>query len=221
MLSSLKFRSPLMNAASRILLLSLAATGWAMADLPKKAPISKYTGLWTNSPFTSKPPPAADAPETNPLEDYALAGVSPIGSGYRVTLLNKKKPEERIFVFSDDGGAKHGFKILGVTRKSGDPLGTVVRMASGSLIGTVAYDEKSLTLAAPKVQPQAAQPGAPPVPGQPQPQPGQPQRQPRPRVVPPPTPQGQPQVQQPQVQQAQQVQPAQNNANRRPDRRGR
>ena len=30
---------------------------WAAADLPKKAPITKYTGLWTNSPFTSKPPP--------------------------------------------------------------------------------------------------------------------------------------------------------------------
>ena len=115
-----------MNAASRILLLSLAATGWAMADLPKKSPISKYTGLWTNSPFTSKPPPPADAPVANPLEDYSLAGVSPIGSGYRVTLLNKKKPEERIFVFSDDARQNTA------SRFSGSPGNPAIHSAPSS-----------------------------------------------------------------------------------------
>ena len=90
-----------MHSAPRILLLALALTGWAAADLPRKAPITKYTGLWTNSPFTSKPPPPEAGPVANPLEDYALAGVSPISGGYRVTLLNKKKPDERITVDSD------------------------------------------------------------------------------------------------------------------------
>jgi hypothetical protein len=207
-----------MSAAIRTALLVLAATGWAAADLPKKVPITRYTNLWQNSPFTSKPPPPESAPEANPLEDYALAGVSPISGGYRVTLINKKTPEERIFVYSDDPKPKHGFKILAVTRKSGDPLGTVVRLSSGSVTGTVSYDDKLLALAQPK--PQAPhQPQA--QPGQPQPQPLQPgqmpQRQPRPRVVPPPVPgqvqpQAQPQIQVPQPQ----VQP---NA-QRPDRRG-
>ena len=176
-----------MNSASRILLLALALGGPVAAELPRKAPLTKYTGLWTNSPFTSKPPPAEAGPIANPLEDYALAGVSPVGTGYRVTLLNKKTPTDRITVDSDN--PKSDFKILAVTRKSGDPLGTVVRMSSGSLVGNVSFDEKLLTLvaapAAPKVNPIA--PKAVPVPGQP-PQPcGGLQRQPRPRVVPPPT----------------------------------
>jgi hypothetical protein len=205
-----------MHLSLRILLLAPAITGWAMADLPRKAPIGKYTGLWTNSPFTSKPPPPEQGPVVNPLEDYALAGVSPIGGGYRVTMLNRKNPTERIVVDSDKPSG--GFKILAVNRKAGDPLGTVVSMTSGSIKGTVAFDESMLTLtpppaAVPKLQ---LPPGVQPQPGQP-PQPGQaPARQPRPRVVPPPTvpnpaqaqPQGQPQPAQP-------IQPSSN----RPDRR--
>lgn len=186
-----------MHAASRMLLLALALAGWAAADLPKKAPITKYTRLWTDSPFTSKPPPPTAGPAANPLEDYALAGVSPVAGGYRVTLLNKKKPDERIIVETDR--PSEGFKILEVVRKAGDPLGTVVRMASGSVTGTVAFDMKLLTLAPPPAaKPPPQQPGVVPG-GQPQ-QPQQPgqaaQRQPRPRVVAPPAPQT-PQAQQP------------------------
>lgn len=185
-----------MRSVLRILLLVPALTGWAAADLPRKAPISKYTGLWTNSPFTSKPPPAEAGPAANPLEDYTLGGVSPITGGYRVTLLNKKKPEERIITESDKPSG--GFKILGVTRKPGDPLGTVVRLSSGSVTGTVSFDQASLKLAPPPAAaPAAPAANAPPgvqPPGQP-PQPVPPGannalRQPRPRVVQPPPPQG-------------------------------
>ncbi len=163
--------------------------------------------------------------EGNPLEDYALIGVSPIAGGYRVSLINKKNPEERMIVDTDNPAAK--FKILNVTRKPGDPLGTVVRLSTGTVTGTVTYDDKLLTLvAAPAKAPpgQPPQPGQPPGTPQPQPQPNNPaQRQPRPRVVPPPAPQagapGVPQApQQQQNPQIQQGQPAQQN-NMRPDRR--
>ena len=183
-----------MHTSSRILLLNLALTltVWAVADLPKKAPITKYTGLWTNSPFTSKPALPEAVPVVNPLEDYALVGVSPVGAGYRVTMMNKKKPEDRITVDSDR--PREGFQILEVTRKKGDPLGTVVRMKSGESTGTISFDEKLLVLAAapvakapPKVPPGVVAPGTP----TPQPNGQSPQRQPRPRVVPPPQP-GQP-----------------------------
>jgi len=168
----------------RLCIALLVLTGWAAADLPRKAPLSKYTTLWTNSPFTSKPPPPEPGQVANPLEDYSLTGVSPIGSGYRVTLLNKKKPEEIIVVDSDKPAG--GFKIIAVTRKSGDPLGTVVRLSSGTVTGTVAFDSSMLALAAPPAaNPQPNQPpGVQPLPA---PQNGQPGvRQPRPRVVPPP-----------------------------------
>jgi hypothetical protein len=205
-------KSPISSPA----FLLLALTGLAVADVPKKAPLGKYSSLYTNSPFTSKPV-IEPGQENNPLDDYSLLGVSPIGgTGYRVTLINKKKPEERITVDSDS--TKSGFKILSVIRKPGDPQGTVVRMSSGPMTGTVSFDQKLLTIAAPSPKAQPPQPGQPPQlsqqgrptqPGQ-QPQPlqgGQPQRQPRPRVVPPPTP--------PTANgQAQPVQPPQSNAQR-------
>ena len=166
--------------------LLLALTGVAMADVPKKSPLSRYTGLYTNSPFTSKPPPAEAGPEMNPLDDYALIGVSSIGKisgaeSYRVTLINKKKPEDRITVTSGD--AKSELQILGVVPKPGSPLDTVVKMSSGSMTGTVAFDEKLLALATPV--PKAPIPGQPPLPGQPMPQPIA-QRMPRPRIPQPP-----------------------------------
>ena len=208
-----------MNTQPRMLLLTLALTGWAAADLPKKVPPTKYSTLVSNSPFTSKPPPPEPGPTVNPLEDYALGGVSPIVGGWHVTLLNKKKPDERITIDSDR--PKEGIKILGVTRKPGDPLGTVVRLTMGSSTGTVGFDEKLLTLAAPpapKVAPKLP-PGIHPQ-AQPQVQPGQPNpgiRQPRPRVVPPPTP-GAPPAAAPQPPQAPQGQS--NSSSHRPDRRG-
>ena len=173
--------------------LLLTLTGVAMADAPKKPPLSRYTTLYTNSPFTSKPPPPEAGPESNPLDDYALIGVSSIGKisgteSYRVTLINKKKPEDRITVTSGD--TKSGFQILGVVPKPGSPLDTVVKMSSGSMTGTVAFDEKLLTIAA--AVPKAPVPGQINQPGGLIPQPGMPmpvpQRVPRLRVVPPPPP---------------------------------
>lgn len=180
-----------MKPAPRILIIALALTGWAVADLPKKAPKSKYTRLWMDSPFTSKPLVEAAGPVADPLEDYALLGVSPVTGGYRVTMLNKKDPSKRLIVESDR--PSEGFKILGVTRKPGDPLGTVVRMSSGSVSGNVAFDKKLLTIAAPAAPaaPGGSKAPLPLLPGvahgaAPVGQPGQePTRQPRPRVVPP------------------------------------
>ncbi len=168
----------------RLLVLLAALSGVAVAALPMKAPLSKYTTLWTNSPFTSKPV-TTQTEEANPLEDYVLIGLSPISGGHRVTLLNKQKPEERIYVDSDK--PKNGFKIISIIRDPKDGMGTVVRMQSGNLTGNVAFDQNYLSLTK---APQAPAPGQ--VPPQTQPQasvpPGQnqaPPPKPRPRVMPP------------------------------------
>lgn len=197
------------------ILILFVLTNWILADLPKKAPISRYAQLWQNSPFTSKPPPHEEVEAPNPLENYALIGVSSIGSGnFRVTIINKTKPDEpRKYIESNQ--IKDGFRILEVIRKPGDPVGTTVKMQSGSITGTIKYDEQllSLTPAAPQ-NPQAA-PNIPGVPPQPVDSNGQPMRQPRPRVVPPPQPQtgapnqqAQPQQQAPQVAPRTQTRPA-------------
>lgn len=177
------------------------ACGAAFADVPKKQPLTKYSKLWNDSPFTSKPVINNNALEVNPFEDYTLVGVSSIEGGYRVTLLNKKKPDERVFLESA-GTNPEGFKILGVEKKPGDPLGTTVRIGKGSQTGLVAFDSKLLAL---KAVPQNRgpkpgrnningilqnNPNAQPIPGQAPVQDGGnspiPQRQPRPRIVPPP-----------------------------------
>ena len=174
-----------------LLLILPALTAVLHAGVPQKQPLGNYAKLWTNSPFTAKPPVAGAGPVANPLEDYALLGVSPIGNnGYRVTLINKKQADQRITVETGKTSAD-GFSIIKVNRTAGEPLKTTVEMSSGAMQGTVSFDEKLLTIAAPAPP---APPGQPPgqISPQIQGQPGAPgqviQKQPRPRVVPPPAP---------------------------------
>lgn len=145
-----------MNSKFSLVLTLFVLTGWVSAELPRKAPLTKYRNLWQNSPFTTKPVDIGGPPPPSVLDDYALAGVSPIKGGYRVTIINKKNPDERVYVYSDQPEASHGFKIESVERKAGDMRGTVVHMMSGTQKGTVSYDEKFLTIAAPAPAQQAA-----------------------------------------------------------------
>ena len=80
-----------MKSATRIFLITLAITGWAVAAKPARPGLTKYSSLWGNSPFTSKPLPPPPGEEADPLEDYALLGVSPISAGYRVTLIQQEE----------------------------------------------------------------------------------------------------------------------------------
>lgn len=126
------------------ILFTFALAGLTFAHLPRKASISSYKILWENSPFTAKPLPTPKDPAPNPLDQYALAGVTPIQSnGYRVILIDKNQLDKSITV--DTGGAPSDFKILGITRKAGDPLGTTVKMSFQSKVGTVSYDRTPLT----------------------------------------------------------------------------
>lgn len=125
-----------------------SVVGTVCAELPLKRSVQQYQRLWTDSPFTAKPV-AEDTPAFNPLEDYVLLGVSPIKQGYRVTILNKKKPTDpRIVVESHK--PTEGFKVVDVIREKGDPLATKVRMMSGSMTGLVGFEEKFLKIDPPK-----------------------------------------------------------------------
>jgi len=174
-------------------------------DLPVKPPQGKYAGLWNNSPFTSRPVVVAPEPlpEVNPLEDYALVGVSPVTDGFRVTLINRNDPTERITVDSSRPDRNPDFKVVGVNRSPGRPLATTVTLASGSVTGTVAFEQDLLTLRPPPAAPAQQQQRI----RQPQAEAQQVQagqqgsavRMPRPRVVPPPNASGNPQQGRPQL----------------------
>jgi hypothetical protein len=148
----------------------------ASADIPRKAPVLKYKSLWENSPFTTKPAPAA-APEAAPLEEYSLLGISPISGGYRVTLGTKSKEsgEKRIHVFSNETNAAHGFTIERVEIDRDQPLNSKVHLNTPTGPGTVVFDQAALAARAPQPRP-AMQMNAQGQPGQPQP--GQPAVQP-------------------------------------------
>jgi hypothetical protein len=150
----LKLLSAPMLRVLPLLLTTSALAGVVAADLPRKAPLTKYSTLWTDSPFTSKPPPPEQVAAANPLEDYALAGVSPIPDGYRVTLLNRKDPQQRIVV--ETHKPSEGFKILGINRKpastpAASPATTPARRATSTRPGRA-------TSAAPARRPAAEPP---------------------------------------------------------------
>ena len=179
-----------MKTISTLFLISAAIMPIASADIPKKAPLVKYTGLWTNSPFTSKPVVETGGTVANPFDDFTLTGIAPVPGGYRITIMSKKNPEVKKVI---EPGVDSEFSVVSVDRNPGKVLGTTVVLSSGSIQGTVAFEPDLITLkAAPAApQPEQAQPAANTPPGIPAAQPnGQQnaQRQPRPRIVPPPAP---------------------------------
>lgn len=167
----------------------LLSTLVVSADPPRAPKLNDYSRLWTDSPFTAKPPPP-DAPEAvNPLDDYALSGISKLKSGYYAILINKKHPKDpsKRVVISPD--SQSGFKIVSVKWSEGSWKDTKVTVKRGIFSRELGFDDELV-----KVTPQAKapqnqrKPNASPIPGmtkqgdnnQP------PRRAPRPRVVVPP-----------------------------------
>jgi hypothetical protein len=185
----------MMNSPCRIsLLLLLAGVGLHAAELPKPAPLTRYSGLWTSSPFTTKPPPPANAPEANIFEDLALKGIAPLANGgHLITLINRKNPAE-ITTIDTERPAASDYTFIKVERNSEKALGTIVHLSKNGTPGTVTYDDKLITPKAPVAKkPGPNVPGKPPaVAGQPVPPAPPNQSGPlhtggRPRTVPPPT----------------------------------
>jgi hypothetical protein len=170
-----------------ILIVAAFACLPAHANTPRKEPLVKYTGLWTNSPFTTPKPVAGPGPAANPFEDFTLTGIAPVPGGHRITIISKKNPEIKRVI---EPGGKDEFKVVSVDRNPGKTLGTTVVLSSGSVQGTVSFEPELITLvAAPTApngddededdEPAANTPTNTPPPGM---------RLPRPRIVPPPTP---------------------------------
>jgi hypothetical protein len=179
-----------------------------LADAPKKPLQSRYTSLHASSPFTTPAPPIINnTPVVNPLEDWALGGVTKFPDGYFVILLNKKKPDEKKVI---QPGMHSEFEVIEVTDGGMDYTETTVKLRYGSSQGTVSFDKKLLVVKSPSQNPaqegqQAGQPalpnglpgGSPTTggrlpprirtlvqPGQGQPTPGQPQQGQIPQVQP-------------------------------------
>lgn len=173
-----------MIPSPRYILIWLALLSPLAAQVPTKPPLSRYSSLWQNSPFTSKPEPEKLAERPNPLEDFTLTGIAPVPGGYRITIVSKKNREIKKVI---EPGRDSEFKVVSVDRNPDISLGTTVTLTDGRVRGTVQFEPDLVTLNTPPVAPQPPNPQLPP--GVNPPTPGaQPNttRQPRPRIVPPP-----------------------------------
>lgn len=172
----------LITFTSLLSALLLTAT---FAQVPQKVPLTRYSALWVNSPFTSKPLQTGGPEIKNPLDDYTLLGIAPVPGGYRITIANKKNSQYKKVI---EPGGNSEFKVVSVNRNPNETLGTTVVLTNGRIQGTVRFEPELVT---PKAAPAAQQPAQNPIPGNPiptaKPTPTDaktPPRVPRPRVVP-------------------------------------
>lgn len=171
----------------------------AFAEVPRTPTLTRYSSLWTNSPFTSEPPPPQGAAAQNPLDDYSLGGISKLNDGYYAILINRKNPAEPKKIIRP--GTKSDFEVVEVNWSDTNWKDTVAVIRHQGKQGSVTFDNKLLTVnsSAPTlVPPPQENPGLPPGLIQPTPAPppvvpaaGEesnkpPMRAPRPRVVVPP-----------------------------------
>ncbi|WP_193211679.1 hypothetical protein [Luteolibacter marinus] len=186
-------KTPLLAFSSFVL-----AAGMACASPPAKKNVNSYNSLWTNSPFTSKPPPPGPTEAADPIGDWVLGGVSEIDGGYMVTIINKKNAGESQVIYPHgirksagdemewiEPGTAGAFAVDRVQYGTDSWKDTAVFLSSGGkVVGSVKFDDKLLTptAAAPPPQPKPGQPAAKPGTNPPTP-PGV--RQPRQRVLPP------------------------------------
>lgn len=130
-------------------------------EVPRKAPVGRYQKLWAQSPFTEKPPPPELEEQPSELDDYTLAGVSPLEGGYSVVLINKKERNKRVHLLPGMAN-KEGFQVIGVRQ---DPISskntTVEIKTAAGKVGRVGYEEKYLALKAPNTAPAAKPAGKP------------------------------------------------------------
>ncbi|GAA5484346.1 hypothetical protein [Haloferula sargassicola] len=169
-----------------ILLLTAALSLPLLAAPPREPTLTRYSSLWTDSPFTTKPPPPEGPVAVNPFEGYSLGGISKLEDGYFAILLNAKDPEEKVLIRP---GYKSDFEILEVNWSDTNWKETTVKVKNGAKTGTIAFDDAQLSLKAPTAAPQPAANNANAQPAQnnnPQRGNNQNGRRPRPRVVVPP-----------------------------------
>ncbi|MGB6223311.1 hypothetical protein [Haloferula sp.] len=163
----------------RIILLGwLGLSLLASAAAPAQPTLTRYMKLWTDSPFTTKPEIIKE--DFNPLEDYALGGISKLEDGYYAILLNRKKPDDKIVIYP---GEKSDFEVIDVTWPTGSWKDAVVTVRSGTKTGIVKFEDKLLTLKAAPAQATQKPAAAAPTIGKPAPGAKPSTRTPRPRVV--------------------------------------
>lgn len=143
-----------MIRATIILSILALGAGELLAAPPSRPSQARYTKLHRDSPFTSKPISQGTVEAPNPMEDFALGGVSRLNDGYYVILFNKKKAGEKVVL--RPGAKDNVFQVEEVKWSDKNWKETEVVLRTGSRTGSVTFEEALL-----KVKPAtpAAKPG--------------------------------------------------------------
>jgi hypothetical protein len=168
-----------------ITLLSFVICSFSHAEIPEKKPALYYSKLWTESPFTTKPPEIKNNLIGDPFKDYHLTGIAPVEGGYRITIANKKDKKKTVI----EPGSTSKFKVISVKRNPEISLGTVVTLDDGRVQGEVRFEPTLVVLNTPTTAKPVNQvpPSTPTAVNPEQPNNGEAVQPPprRPRVVPP------------------------------------
>lgn len=142
-------------------LLLMAATCLSAAP-PTAKPASAYSQLWTDSPFTDKPPPP-EVVESGALDDYALSSVSGVGGEWVVRLIEKKDRTNRLRISSND--TTGDFRIVDV-KMGRSYRDTVVTLSYRGRTGKLQFSEDKLLAVSGSAPARQPQPQPQPVPAQ-------------------------------------------------------
>lgn len=178
-----------MSRASTLvsILILVVGAGQLLAAPPSRPSQARYTRLHTDSPFTSKPISQGPVEAPNPMEDFALGGVSRLNDGYFVILFNKKKAGEKVVL--RPGAKDNVFQVEEVKWSDKNWKETEVVLRTGSRTGSVTFEEALLKVnpATPAAKPGQQKQAAPNQRGNNDRQNNNNRRRPRPRVVTPPS----------------------------------
>jgi len=132
----------------KVFIFLLTLSSIVIADTPRKHNINKFNRLWTDSPFTTKPPEPQKQVKKN--LDWSLAGLSRHSNGsYTVTLINKKDRNDRLYINTDGRNMKKReleFEVLEVEQAKGFNFkdSKVQIQNSDGVTGWVEYDQNTL-----------------------------------------------------------------------------
>ncbi len=112
-----------------------------LASIPCKRNLSEYSKLWTDSPFTINSNIKAEVKKESYFDKYALVGISPTHLGYRVTVIDKQSPMQRIILESHKNNQI--FQISSVDYIKNKPLEATVTLTHLSERGVLKFDSHS------------------------------------------------------------------------------
>ncbi len=135
-------KTPLFSLFSLFSFLTLGLSPLFSETIPQRYPLNRYQHLSKNLPFGKPTVIETEAPKPPPFtEDFTLLGFSKVGTGYFVSLANKKT-QQKIFLSPKD--KPDGITVIEVMNHS-EMNKIEIKLKKGSEIGSIKFDPNYLS----------------------------------------------------------------------------